>query len=192
LKKHFETALKSNQYLVPISTKPKNPFTNITFSLCDQIAIINCLKNNGQTSWAIEAYKSSGYKILKFLNKYKVALRCEFIDEYINNPHAQESKDHMIDFIGYVFDIYDSELIVTNEKFKLLKWCINKAPNDPFIKNWRSIYRSYYHTLYQNPTVDENDIIYKDIFSKMFANLKKEDEYKRLAEERLFQAAVTA
>jgi hypothetical protein len=189
LKKHFETALKSNEYLVPTSTRPKNPFTNIPFSLCDQIAIIDSLKMHGQTSWAIEAYKSTGYKILNFVNKFKVALRCEYIDEYINNPQAQESKEHMIDFIGYVFDIYDSELVVTNEKFKLLKWGINKAPNNPFIKIWRNIYRAYYHMLYQNPTVNENDLIYKDIFCKMFANLKKEEEYKLLAEERLFQAA---
>jgi hypothetical protein len=44
MKKHFETALKFSEYTIPRPMKPKNPFTNIPFSLSDQIAIIEDLR----------------------------------------------------------------------------------------------------------------------------------------------------
>jgi hypothetical protein len=186
LKKHFETALKSNEYMIPRPIRPKNPFTNVPFFLSDQIVIIEAIVKSGKSSWFLEAYKSEGYKLGKFCDKFKVALRCEIIEDYCRNPQTDDSKEHMIEFLEYIFEIYEYEY--NDSKLKILKWAVKSSYGDPFIKIWRKIYKDYHYILYQNPTADMNDRIYESIFRKMAENLKKVNEYKRMTEQRLYEA----
>jgi hypothetical protein len=186
LKKHFETALKSSEYMIPKPIRPKNPFTNIPFSLADQITIIEAIVKSGKSSWFLEGYKAVGYKLSKFCERFKVALRCEIIDDYCRNPQTDDSKEHMIEFLEYVFEIYEYDY--NESKLKILKWAVKTSYNDPFIKIWRKIYVDYHYILYQNPTADLNDKIYENIFRKMAENLKKANEFKRMAEQRLYEA----
>ena len=186
IKKHFEMALKFSEYTIPKPMKPKNPFTNICFGLTDQIAIIEDLRNNRQTSWMLEGYRKFGYKLRKFSENFYTILRCEIINEFCRNSQLEESKDHFIDFIEYILDMYniDSETY----RMRTLRWAICNLHDDDFVKSWRKIYRDYYYMKYQYPTVDINDMIYENLFLKISDNLKKSNEYRRLSQIRLLNA----
>jgi hypothetical protein len=188
LKKHFETALKFSEYTIPKPIKPKNPFTNIPFSLTDQIAIVEDLRGNCQTSWILEGYRKFGYKLYKFSENFNTNLRCEIINEFCRNSQLEESKDHFIDFMEYILDMYNIDS--GTYRMRTLKWAICKIPDDDFVKSWRKIYKSYYYIKYQYPTVDINDMIYEDLFLKISDNLKKANEYRRLSQIRLLDAVV--
>jgi hypothetical protein len=73
-------ALKFREYTIPKPMKPKNPLTNLCFSLTDQIAIIEKLRDNSQTSWILEGYRKFGYKLRKFSENFNTILRCEIIN----------------------------------------------------------------------------------------------------------------
>jgi hypothetical protein len=188
LKRHFEMALKFSEYTIPKPMKPKNPLTNLCFSLTDQIAIIEKLRDNSQTSWILEGYRKFGYKLRKFSENFNTILRCEIINEFCRNAQLEESKDHFLDFLEYIFDMYNIDS--GTYRMRTLKWAICNLHDDDFVKSWRKIYRDYYYMKYQYPTVDINDMIYENIFLKISDNLKKPNEYRRLSQIRLLNVLI--
>ena len=183
MQRHFENSLKTNEYLFSTPKVPKNPFTNIPFSLAEQIYIIDWLRYYGFSSWIIEGYKDVKYNTKIFSMKYQSAIKIDIVKDFNRNPQLEDSQVHFADFIKCVFE--HLEVDIDTAKYRILIWAALNSYQDSFIKAWRKIYTEYYMLHFQFPSVSNLDRIYDDVFEKAFQYLEKADEFRRLAELRV-------
>jgi hypothetical protein len=88
----IQNKLLVSDYMFPDPKEPVNLFTNEPFTMGQYISIFSQCKAQGEFSWLFDRFKSSGFNIRIFSNRFKQQLKLEAVDYYFKyQPYAAES-----------------------------------------------------------------------------------------------------
>jgi hypothetical protein len=155
------TSLIKHSYMFPSPQIPKNPLTNVEFTIAELIDIVSKLKSHKQSSWAIEGFISCKYILKKFKLKFLSVIKHEALSEYLKST-SDDAIDHLIDFIEFALDQYDIE---NPALLRVLRWIAKEVPDEPYIRKWKECYRQYYEINITYPSLTFDDDMYTNVYS---------------------------
>ena len=139
---------------LPFPQFPKNPLTNESFSLAQQLSLLQQCREQGYSSWTLEAYVTSRYSLQTFLSFFKTPLRLSAIRTTLATLRTWEAIDTLSDFIESQHDDHSAQFYST-----VYKWAIHHAPTSNRIQQWKSFCLKWY----------ECDILIEDYDAKQAA-----------------------
>jgi hypothetical protein len=184
IKNQFISDLGYSDWLLPYVRHPKNPFTNLPFSIGQKIKIINDLKSYDISSWFIEGYKTSKYDLNKFQEEFTIPIRLKSLNDLIKN---NSSEQFIVLLSEFVEDQYYHHKCNCKSYLNIIYWSINKHPNDAYIKMWTNTFYKFYRMeiIYGKDHLENNDELYESYYTETKNLLNDSKEIKRLNHLRL-------
>lgn len=124
---------------IPFPQFPKNPLTNESFTLGQQMSLLQQCRAAGYSSWSVESYVSSRYSLDLFFLFFKTPLRLHAIRSTLAALTSWDAMDILEDFIESQHRVHDAIYSTS-----LYKWAISKAPESPRIQSWRRLCLIWY------------------------------------------------
>lgn len=137
---------------IPLPQFPKNPLTNEPFSFAQQISLLHQCRILGYSSWCLEAYVTSRYKLDEFLTFFKTPLLVSAIRTTLATLKTWEAIDILLDFIKSQHILHTAQYYPT-----LYNWAIHHASTSDRIERWRKQCLKWYEyeILIQDPDSKE-------------------------------------
>lgn len=140
LKRQVDAQLGNSKWMFPEPTVPRNPLTNMEFSLGQLLSLHTQLKAKGYTSWMLEAFAEAKYEIPEFFSVHKTALKLHSLNDLIAHPSDEDLCELLEDFVE---DEYAHHKLMQRAKLTTLFWALDKKYADPYIREWHFLYRDY-------------------------------------------------
>lgn len=140
IQKNIESSLSYTDWLLPEPLPPKNPFTNVPFTIGQNVKILQDLRIYGRNSWVLESYRSCGMNEQLFRNLFQVPLKYRILEEKIRNLDP----DFLELFDEFVEDEHDYHNIATVTNINVLKWAIRNETTHRLIQEWICAFRNNY------------------------------------------------
>jgi len=150
IKKHIETCLGYNRWMIPEPREPTSPLTNLVLTLGQLISIRSQLCKHGLSSWMIEGFAKTKYNLATFETEFKLPLRLHSLDDLYRNPTSEDAIDEVREFINKYTTILEPS--VTEGGLASLNWAITNMPQDPYIIEWRVVWKDYFKKYLVDPT----------------------------------------
>jgi len=181
IKKHIESCLGYNRWMIPEPREPTNPLTNLVLTHGQLIAIRNQLCKHGIGSWMIEGLAKVNYNIAAFDTEFKLPLRLYALDDLYRNPTSEDSLDELTEFISEQHK--NQTPTITEGELIALRWAVMKMTHDPYIAEWRTLWRDYFKKYLIDPTIFRSDTSTKNLMVNRINGLFYSKELKRIREE---------
>jgi hypothetical protein len=181
IKKHIETCLGYNRWMMPEPREPTSPLTNLVLNLGQLISIRNQLSKHGMGSWMIEGFAKTKYTLSTFEIEFKLPLRLHALADLYRNPTCEDAIDEVREFISDQFKNTDAE--VTNNELHALRWGVTNMPRDPYITEWRNVWRDYFKKYLVDPRFFLSESVTKSIIMNRIQKLFSSVNVKRIYEE---------
>jgi hypothetical protein len=97
---HIKNQLHAVNYGFPLPQMPRNPLTNLEFSLGQLISIHAQLLAHGQCYWAFSALRSCEFNMNRFVQLHEVALRQAAVQQHAFSEMSAYSAEEFHDFIA--------------------------------------------------------------------------------------------
>lgn len=146
--------LLAHEGQIPLPQFPKNPLTNEAFLLGQQISLLQQCREQGYSSWSLEAYVTSRYSLQTLISYFKTPLRLSALRTTLATLKTWEAIDTLMDFIESQHDAHNAHFYST-----VYKWAIHHAPTSTRIEKWRTLCLKWY----------ENDLLIEDEDAKQAA-----------------------
>lgn len=184
LKNQFISDISYTDWLVPSIRHPKNPFTNLPFTLGQKIKIINDLKVYTIYTWQIEAYKKHKFNLSKFQEEFYVSIRIKGLDDLVKNTSSDQFSILLAEFVEDQFNYHGC---FRKTYLNTIYWAINKLPNDTYIKQWIDIFYKFYRVeiIYGKDYLDTNEELGDKYYAETKILLDNVKEIMRLCNIRL-------
>jgi len=182
LKKHMEFSLGYSEWLFPVPSCPKNPFTNIEFNQGQLGAIREKIRLHGFSSWMIEAFAESFWDIHTFKNDNAIMLKIYSVKQLIKNPESTECRETLQEFIEQEFEYNnyrDDRYIVA------LKWAVKNRINDPYMIEWLQLFKAYHILKIRHGIVSINNHHLTNIHRESYELLMNKAVIKKFIKERV-------
>ncbi len=164
LKRQFDSQLGNNKWMFPEPSSPRNPLTNVEFTLAQLLSILPQLKHNTHTSWLIEAFCKVKYNINDFLTIHKVPLKLHALEDIVAHRECEDLAELVEEFME---DEADYHSMKSKAKLVTLMWAFEHEYSHHYIRKWHFLYRDYMKKLilfgnqYYAENLDELDDIHE-------------------------------
>jgi hypothetical protein len=135
LRKSIQMNLTFTDWMFPAPSPPKNPLTNLPFSMPQMLRILEQLRAANATNWWIEAYYQSKFNLSSLTNVFSIQLKLNSITELVRNRSSEEYIEYLQEFVEEQFDAHDIEF---TSYLTILRWAVIHLPNDPYMMKWAS------------------------------------------------------
>jgi hypothetical protein len=183
IKKSIHTSLTEHEYLFPRPSMPRNPLTNIPFTIAQLTELIRCIRCYGKSSWAIEGFSAMHYNLPRYKLEFHNTIQHNGFKEYLSSD-SDDAKEHFADFIEWVYDWLDL-LLDLHVVVSIVKWTAQRYPNDNFIKKWKTLYKNYYQINITYPALSMTDGKYDKVRRDMVVLVNSQNEIARITALRL-------
>lgn len=136
LRRLLQMNLTFTEWMFPEPCHPKNPLTNMPFTMPQVMHIIPKLRAANATNWWIEAYYQSKFDLKVFEKVFCIPLKLNSLTELVRNRSSEEYIEYLEEFIEDQFDIHDVEF---TSHLTILKWAVAHLPNDAYMIEWAKI-----------------------------------------------------
>ena len=133
LRKSIQMNLTFTDWMFPEPAAPKNPLTNLSFTMPQVLRILEQLRAANATNWWIEAYYQSKFNLDIIKKVFCIPLKLNSLTEMIRNRSGEEYTEYLEEFIEEQFDTHDIEF---NSYLTILKWAAARLPNDSYMLEW--------------------------------------------------------
>lgn len=141
LKRQWDENLGYAKWMVPEPQLPKNPLTNLPFTLGQLIYIAQELRRLGRTSWLIEGFIQFDFQRKAFLEQFNQTLRLHTLTRCFNDPKHEDTIDFLEEFMEDEFEYHDIEF---RAYLTILRWGIRNAMETRYMKQWLQTWYDYY------------------------------------------------
>jgi hypothetical protein len=151
LRDQVSAELTHVSYEFPESQAPRNPLTNKEFTYAQILSVVRQLRAAVKTNSLVEGYAELGFKIGAFQAVYwrKIRLR-----HFERNYRDERSEDFRREFAAFLETIVYKMIRLEHRLVydELFHWAVYHALDEPYIQEWKGLYRQYQIT----------EILYKD------------------------------
>jgi hypothetical protein len=184
LRKSIENNLTFTDWMFPEPIRPRNPFTNISFTNSQFYEIVRQLRTLNMTSWWLEAYMSLQMNINVFTTYHKIPLKLNNLNTIIRNKKSEEYIENLTDFIEKYFNIHEIQFL---SHLIILKWAVIYLADDEYMQKWSDLLYEFIKIGILNniPEFDVDNPAYDGIYSKTLTLLNKNNEIARIGKLRL-------
>ena len=169
IQKNIETCLGYNRWMMPEPREPTNPLTNLILTLGQMISIRNQLCRHGIGSWMIEGFVKSKYKLKPFETEFKLPLRLYALDDLYRNPTCEDAIDEVREFISNQFKAQNAT--ITEYDLLSLRWAVMNRAQDPYIIEWRTVWRDYFKKYLVDSRFFQTDSVTKSLITHRILKL---------------------
>ena len=169
IRKHIESCLGYNRWMIPEPRKPTNPLTNLVLTLGQIISIRKQLCRHGIGSWIIESFAKTKYNIANFGIEFALPLRLYALDDLYRNPICEDAIDEVREFISEQVKIQGAT--ITQYELLALRWAVTNMSQDPYIIGWRNVWRDYFKKYLINSIFFQNNSVQKSIITNRIMSL---------------------
>jgi len=183
LKKRIETELFYSEWLFPEPKHPKNPLTNIEFTECQKLSILQSLRQKGYGSWAFEAYRALCWNLEQFQVHYQTPLKLASLHDLIKNPSSEETIDYLQEFIEEQYDYHNISQGGVRISITVLSWAVEHEYSTPYMKQWLKLFEEYMKlkiTIGVEEHTPEERRAYNTIYRQTKAQFNKQEDYTAL------------
>ncbi len=138
IKKDIESNLTYADWLDPEPLPPKNPFTNVPFTIGQLVKILHDLRVYGRNSWILESYRSSGMNERIFRNLFQAPLKIRVMQDKIKN----QDSDFLELFDDFVDDEHDYHGLTSVTDTLTIKWAIRNETEHRLMQAWIGVFRN--------------------------------------------------
>ncbi len=124
---------------IPTPIRPRNPYTNETFTLPQLLGIHSQCKALGCSAWTLEAFAKCKLNLELFSQVHRKPLRIHAIKAMLYEYSDWDGMDLLLNFIE---SHHEEHAAIFNKHIYL--WCLKEIPDEPKIQLWRSLCRDYY------------------------------------------------
>lgn len=187
LKRSIDSDLSFTDWLFPDPLMPRNAWTNCPFTLAQLVAIQKGMYKHEITSPYLELFKKTRWRILPYLETYKVPIKLEGLKNMIRNRTSDEFITLMTEFIEDEHEYHDIEF---QTHLVILKWAVTNCINDTYILQWIPLFEEYNRLCILNSSrvLDRGDILFDGVHNSTYYLLTKHKEIARLGRQRLYRA----
>lgn len=184
LRRSIQMNLTFTDWMFPEPAAPKNPLTNLPFTMPQVLRIIEQLRAVNATNWWIEAYYQLKFNLEYLKNIFDVPLKINSLTEIIKNRTSEEYIEYLQEFIEEQFDAHDIEF---NSHLTILNWAAALLPNDRYMIKWGKIMFEFkkFRILYSIPQSDIENRLLDPLYSVTLRLFNMTDEIARLGYIRL-------
>jgi hypothetical protein len=124
------------------------------------------------------------WDLVKFRDIYFTALKLEGLKSLIRNPTSEELQTLLYEFIEDHYNYHD---ITFGSYLHILQWAITNHPEDPYIKEWLSIYNKFttFEITYGKQFADANPRLSDPLYDETERLLTNTAAISRLGKKRL-------
>lgn len=133
LRKCIQMNLTFTDWMFPNPSPPKNPLTNLPFTMPQILRIFQQLRAANTTCWWIEAYNQTKFSLDIMKRVFNIPLKLNSLTELIRNHSSEEYIEYLQEFIEEQFDAHDIDFTA---HLTILKWAASRLPNDPYMVEW--------------------------------------------------------
>ena len=133
LRKCIQMNLTFTDWMFPEPSHPKNPLTNLPFTMPQILSIFQQLRAANATCWWIEAYYQSKFDLNVIKKVFCIPLKLNSLTELVRNRSSEEYIDYLQEFIEEQFDAHDIDFMA---HLTILKWAASHLPNDSYMIEW--------------------------------------------------------
>lgn len=187
LKRSIDSDLSFTDWLFPDPQMPRNAWTNCSFTLAQLVAIQRGLYKYEFTSPFLELLKKARWKLLPYIETYRVPIKLEGLKNMIRNKTSDEFITLMTEFIEDEYEYHDIEF---QTHLVILKWAVIHCIQDAYIIQWISLFEQYNKLCILNSSrvLDRGDILFDAVHNSTYCLLTKHKEIARLGRQRLYRA----
>jgi hypothetical protein len=184
LRKSIVINLTFTDWMFPDPSAPKNPLTNLPFTLPQMLRILEQLRAANATNWWIEAYYQSKFDLQSLARVFSIQLKLNSITELVRNRSSEEYTDYLQEFIEEQFDAHDIEF---TSYLTILRWAAAQMPNDPYMKEWANAMYEFkkVRILYSIPDTVIDHILIDPLYPMTLRLFRKTGDIARLGRLRL-------
>lgn len=155
LLQHIHKRLLHHDGQIPEPLVPMNPFTNEAFTLSQMIVIHSAMKQQGHSSWTLEAFVKCKFQTQQLLNHFRKPLRLHALKSILYDYSDWDGIDLLLNFIESHHDEHNS-LFHKN----LYAFFLREMPDEVKIQEWRSLCRDFYQEDILAEDTDQRDIAF--------------------------------
>lgn len=126
-------------YLFTEPKSPRNPYTNVEFSLGQYYSVFKQLRVLGLSHWALEGLTECLYNLEQFHNKFASPLRFAALKDCFSDPTNSVGKDLLYEFMEDQHDIHEKPFLSA-----VYLWALDEAPTSSIVKFWRHLCMKYH------------------------------------------------
>ena len=184
LRKSIQMNLTFTDWMFPEPAPPKNPLTNLPFTMPQVLRILEQLRAANATTWWIEAYYQSKFNLDVIKKVFCIPLKLNSLTEMVRNRSGEEYTEYLEEFIEEQFDAHDIEF---NSYLTILKWAAARLPNDSYMLEWAKAMYEFkkVHILYSIPESVTDHILIDHLYPLTLGLFNKTREIARLGRLRL-------
>lgn len=184
LRKSIQMNLTFTDWMFPDPAAPKNPLTNLPFTMPQMLRILEQLRVANATNWWLEAYYQTKFNLDVMRKVFVTPLKLNSLTELVRNKSSEEYTEYLQEFIEEQFDVHDIDF---NSHLIILKWAAARIPNDPYMIEWASAMYEFkkVRILYSIPETILDHILIDPLYPLTLRLFNKTDEIARLGRLRL-------
>jgi hypothetical protein len=163
LVKCIDADLGYSEWLFPTPHHPKNPLTNLDFTLAQRIRLLEALQMWHMVPWKLQSYVSCKYKLLAFRDIFMTPLKLHALHDAVEHPELEVTIDFLTEFME---DQYHYHSLHAPATLTVLRWAIRHRPNHWLCADLRQLFERYtrFTYIYGEDYVYTNPIVGDPIF----------------------------
>ena len=149
--KAWRRNLLNHDGVFPEPRMPTNPLTNLSFSLFQIHSVCKQLQAKGQMDWVLDSFRSCGYDLERWQQKYGSTLKIESLESILKDTNSYDRFDMLMDFAELQFEYHGVDF-----QKCLFKWIFTSTQASEYADLWLRACRRFYIEKYT--TTEKEDI----------------------------------
>jgi hypothetical protein len=187
LKRMIDSDLSYTDWLFPDPQMPRNAWTNCSFTVPQLMTIQRGFYKYELTSSYLELFKKARWKLLPYLETYKVPIKLEGLKNMIRNKTSEEFITLLTEFIEDEHEYHDIEYAT---HLVILKWAVVHCQTDAYMLEWTNLFEDYNRICIFNGgrILGRADPLFDRLHDSTYVLLRKNKDIARLGRQRLYRA----
>jgi hypothetical protein len=184
LRKSIQMNLTFTDWMFPEPAAPKNPLTNLPFTMPQVLRILEQLRAANATNWWVEAYYQSKFNLDIIKKVFCIPLKLNSLTDMMRNRSGEEYTEYLEEFIEEQFDAHDIDFM---SHLTILKWAAARLPNDSYMLEWAKAMFEFKRVriLYSIPESTTDHILIDHLYPLTLRLFNRTGEIARLGRLRL-------
>ena len=175
--------LLTQEYLFGKYLMPRNPYTNCIMSYNQFLCVMDQLRRQGYSHWALEGLLLTQYNREGFIKKFGATVKKEIILREFKKPGG--------DVLDITFNFIEGQYVDNNKEFSkpMYRWALANLKNNIYIRRWIDLCRDHHLIIY----TDADGKSYKEEVQRIYnvsASLCDSDKYIRELYEKEYPGAL--
>lgn len=167
LVKCIDADLGYSEWMFPTPHHPKNPLTNLDFTIAQRVRVLEALQHWHMVPWKFQSYVSCKYKLLAFRDIFMTPLKLHALHDAVEHPESEVCIDFLTEFME---DQYFYHQLHAPSTLTILRWAIRHTPNHWICANLRDAFERFtrFTYIYGEDYVYTNHLVGDRIFRSTY------------------------